>query len=92
MKNTSITNNLLKKPVLDGFVNVLHNIFTAKVICNVDQRGQTDLRILAEHAEPEDRCPRTLLLARVGDNDHRKGGGLHIYQDRFIAGPDPFLY
>lgn len=34
------------------------------------------LGILADHAEPENRRPGALLLAGVGDDDHRKGGGL----------------
>lgn len=34
------------------------------------------LGVLTDHVEPEDRCPGTLLLAGVGDDDHREGGGL----------------
>lgn len=34
------------------------------------------LCVLTEHIEPEDRRPGTLLLAGVGDDDHRERGGL----------------
>lgn len=39
-------------------------------------RPRSDLGVLADHVEPEDRRPGALLLAGVGDDDHREGGGL----------------
>lgn len=39
-------------------------------------RLRLDLGILADHVEPEDGRPGALLLAGVGDDDHREGGGL----------------
>lgn len=41
-------------------------------------RPQWDLGVLADHVEPEDGRPSTLLLAGVGDDDHREGGGLRM--------------
>lgn len=39
-------------------------------------KGISHLGIVTDHVEPEDRCPGALLLAGVGDDDHREGGGL----------------
>lgn len=39
-------------------------------------RPRSDLGVLADHVEPEDGRPGALLLAGVGDDDHREGGGL----------------
>lgn len=38
--------------------------------------GISHLGVLTDHVEPENRSPGTLLLAGVGDDDHRKGAGL----------------
>ena len=38
--------------------------------------GISNLGVLTDHVEPENRSPCTLLLAGVGDDDHRKGAGL----------------
>lgn len=39
-----------------------------------------DLGVLADHVEPEDGRPGALLLAGVGDDDHREGGGLRTVE------------
>lgn len=38
--------------------------------------GISHIGVQTEHVEPEDRRPGALLLAGVGDDDHRDGGGL----------------
>lgn len=45
-------------------------------LCCVSVTGISHLGVLTDHVEPEDRCPGTLLLAGVGDDDHWEGGGL----------------
>lgn len=36
------------------------------------------LGVHADHVEPKDGCPGTLLLAGIRDDDHWEGGGLHF--------------
>ncbi len=38
--------------------------------------GISHLGVVTDHVEPEDRRPGALLLAGVGDDDHREGRGL----------------
>lgn len=40
----------------------------------------SDLGVLTDHVEPEDRCPGTLLLAGVGDDNQWEGGSLGCSQ------------
>lgn len=56
-------------------------------LCCVSVTGISHLGVLTDHVEPEDRCPGTLLLAGVGDDDHWEGGGLGC-----VPGKKNFFY
>lgn len=60
--NTYIGSNHLQL-----FCKMLNGLLVMDVSC---------LGVQTDHIEPEDRCPGTLLLAGVRDDDHREGAGL----------------
>lgn len=60
--------------------NHLHCLLVMDVSC---------LGVQTDHVEPEDRCPGTLLLAGVRDDDHREGAGLHLSQGKQLVNTIP---
>lgn len=80
---------LYKQAHVNTYIGSYHLRLFCKMLNGLLVMDVSCLGVQTDHVEPEDRCPGTLLLAGVRDDDHREGAGLRLSRGKQLVNTIP---